>query len=87
MNTGTISRTAYRPRPLSPDVQAKIAKALAIHAKRDTLGRARLSVERIVARLEQDQEHRRIKSVGDGGENYLLGEAIRLRAELYILEV
>jgi hypothetical protein len=74
-------------RPHSAETQRKIDRAYAVKAQRDTLGRARQAVERIVARLEQEQEHRRQASVGDGGESYLLGEAIRLRGELYSLEL
>jgi hypothetical protein len=65
-------------RPLSAETQRKVDRAYAVKAQRDTLDRAR---------LEQEQEHRRNASVGDGGENYLLGEALRLRGELYSLEI
>ena len=86
MSTDSADRRSVHS-GLAPELARKLDNILLVKAKRDTLNRARSTAERIVATLERAQDRRRIASVGGGGENYLLGEAIRLRAELYSLEV
>ena len=80
-------RRDFASRPLDPALQKKLDRILEIKAKRDTLNRARSIAERMVALLKQAQDRRRLASVGGGGEDYLLAEAILLRGELYSLEV
>ena len=86
MSTYTADRRTVHS-GLAPELARKLDKIMLVKARRDTLNRARSTAERIVATLERAALRRRIASVGGGGEDYLLGEAIRLRAELYSLEV
>jgi hypothetical protein len=78
-------RRDFAPRSLDPAFEAKLARILAVKEKRDTLNRARLIAERVVTALERQRDRQRL--LGGGGESYLLGEALMLRAELYSLDL
>lgn len=85
MSTYTADRRSVLPRGLSPEVQRKVDRAIAVKAKRDAMIRVRLAVASIETELLRRLGHER--RAGFGAEpDYLLGEVRAIRADLSELE-
>ena len=82
--SATVHQT-YRPRVLSPAVQTKLDRALAIKAKRDGLRKVQEAAARIQIELERRLELAR--RAGGADEGWLLREVRLLRIDLDHMEV
>ena len=78
-------RREFAPRPLTADQRDKVARAVAIKAKRDGLRRVQDAAARIQFDLEQRLEQARRS--GGADEGWLLREVRLLRCDLDDLEI
>lgn len=78
-------RATFVSRPLSADQQEKIARAIALKARRDAMTRIRLAVASIEAELKRRDDRAR-SAYGGADPDYLLGAVRSIRADLAALE-
>ena len=85
MSTYTTDRRTFRPRALSADQQEKIARAIALKARRDAMTRIRLAIASIESELKRRDDRAR-SAYGGADPDYLLTETRAIRADLAALE-